>query len=371
MKGDYIDKIFYNYYKRIEIPDKIKNITQNIPRESIYKKKKYIWKISTVCAILLMICTITFGQEIYLYVLDKIAKVHEGIATAVDNEYYLEVGMEYVNFNNTGIKVNYVSMDDYNLFLTFDTKSEINNTIYEATFKDLIITDENNNLIFCDDIDTYEKYCKKNGKEIRSIPKDSITNNGYGIEEIEQSKNNVITLYKLYSSQFPKRKELNIEIHTVQLSTLEENININGTWKIKIKLPEDFYNRQDIIYYVKDENDKLANLNIESVIVTNTQAVIEYNGNIENYENTQGEIEGQINDLLFGVRSFYDKIWIENQNGEKFEIVTTNDGYGTTYSSDGFYNGKLIFSLTKYDLTDRLYLVIEKNKEEYKVILER
>ena len=367
---DNLDEILYNYYNSIEVPVNIKNIINDIPQNSIHKKKKYIWKISTVCILFLMICTITFEKNIYLYILNSVAKVHEGIATAVENEYYSEIIMEYAESNKVGIKIDYVLMDDYNLFLAFDTKYEINNVIYEARFEDLIITDENNNLIFCDDVDTYEEYCKESGKEVRTIPKDSITNGGYGIENIEPKENNVVTLYKLYSSQFPKSKELNIEIHTVKLTTREETMNIEGVWKIKINLPEDFYEREDIIYFVKDGSDRKANISIVSAVITNTQTVVSYKGNSEKYENSQEGIEDKINNLLNG-GGFYDEIWLENEKGEKFESSATNDNYGTTYSADGTYKGKMAFSLTTYDLTDKIYLVIEKDGVEYRINLER
>lgn len=370
MENDEIDKMLNNYYKNLQTPVNIENIINNIPQKSIYKKRKIWWKISTVCAIFLMICTITFGKEIYLYILDRMAKVHGGIATAVNNEYYSEINMEYAESNNVGIKIDYILMDDYNLFLAFDTKYEINNVIYEARFEDLIITDENNNLIFCDDVDTYEEYCKESGKEVRTIPKDSITNGGYGIENIEPKENNVVTLYKLYSSQFPKSKELNIEIHTVELTTREETMSIEGVWKIKINLPENFYEREDIIYFVKDGSDRKANISIESAVITNTQTVVSYKGNSENYDSTQEGLEDKINSLLNG-GGFYDEIWIENENGEKFETSATNDNYGTTYSADGTYKGKLPFSLTTYDLTDKLYLVIERDGVKYRINLVR
>ena len=139
MNNDEIDKMLYDYYKNLDekIPIKIRNTIQNFPKEKLHrsKKRKILWKISTVCAMFLMICTITFGKEIYLYILDRMAKVHEGIATAVNNEYYSEINMEYAESNNVGIKIDYVLMDDYNLFLAFDTKYEINNVIYKADLK--------------------------------------------------------------------------------------------------------------------------------------------------------------------------------------------------------------------------------------------
>ena len=371
MENDYIDKLLYDYYKKIETPINIKNIANNIPKTSKHKKKKYIWKISTVCALLLMICTITFGKDIYLYILDRMANVHEGVATAIDNNYYSEINMEYVESNNTSLKIDYILMDDFNLFLAFDIKSETNAIINKAEFKDLIITDENKNLIFCEDINTYEKYCKENGIEITAPHRTSYTNGGYGIEFIEKNENNIKTLYKLYSSEFPKSKELNIEIHTIELTTGDETSTVEGAWKMKINIPEEFYTREYVYYQVKDGSDQAANINIESAIVSNTQTVVKYRGIGEKYENSQEGLEEIINNFLNGSGNFYDEIRLENENGEKFEISATNDNYGTKYSPDGTYEGKLPFSLTKYELTDKLYLIIVKDGKEYRINLER
>ena len=59
------------------------------------------------------------------------------------------------------------------------------------------------------------------------------------------------------------------------------------------------------------------------------------------------------------------------EKGKKFETSAANDGYGTKYSPDGTYEGKLPFSLTTYDLTDKIYLVIEKDSIEYRINLVR
>ena len=371
MENDNIDKMIYNYYRDMKIPTKFNNIANKIPKTSIYKKNKYIWKISTVCAIFLMICTVAFGKNIYLYILDSFAKIHEGIATAVKNDYYAYINMDYVESNNISIKVDYMLMDDFNLFIAFDVKSDIYTSKTSVKFKDMIITDENNNLIFCDDIDTYEKYCKKSGIEITTIPKSTYTDDGYGIEKIEQSEDKSKILYKLYSSQYPKSKELNIEIHTIELTTKEGTEEKNGAWKIKLNLPKEFYNREYTYYYVKDESNKEFNINIESVIVSNTQTVVKYSGKTKKYDNSMEGLEEQFDNLLNNEGTVFDEMWLENEKGEQFEISSINDGYGTKYSPDGSYEGELPFSLTKYDLTEKLYLIIEKNGERFRINLER
>lgn len=371
MKNDNMDNMIYDYFNKIEPPMKFNNISKQIPTKSIYKKNKYLLKISTVCALLLMICTVAFGKDIYMYILDSVARVHEGVATAVNNDYVSEINMDYVESNGINIKVDYILMDDFNLFLVFDIIYNTDMNIDKIKFKDMIITDENNYLIFCDDINTYEKYCIESNIEITSIPRSSLTNNGYGIELMEQANGEIRILYKLYSSQYPRSKELNIELHTIELDKEDEKIEQEGAWKIKINLPKDFYNREYNYYYVKDGSNQNFNINIEGVIVSNTQTIVKYNGKYNKYNNSIEGIEGQIENALDNNLSFYDRIWIENENGEKFELSAINDGYGTTYSPDGIYKGQLPFSLTKYDLTERIYLVIEKNKKMYIINLER
>lgn len=371
MGNDNIDKMLYNYYRDMKIPTKFNNIANRIPTTSIHKKNKYIWKISTIFAIFLMICTVAFGKNIYLYILDSFAKTYEGVTTAINNNYYAEINMDYVKSGNISIKVDYVLMDDFNLFLEFNIKNNLDTKVYKFRFNDMIITDENNNLIFCDEVSTYEKYCRESGIEITTIPKSSYTDDGYGIEKIEQNENESKVLYKLYSSQYPKSKELNIEIHNIELTTeggIEEK---NGAWKIKLILPEELYNREYTCYYVKDESNKEFNINIESIIVSNTQTVVKYSGKTKEYDNSLEGLEEQIDNLLNNEGIIFDDMWLENEKGEKFEMSAINDGYGTKYSPDGSYEGELPFSLTKYDLTERLYLIIEKNNKEYKINLER
>lgn len=370
MKDDKIDKMIYNYYSNIRVPEKINNISKKMPTTSIYRKNKIIWKISTVCAIFLMICTVTFGKDLYLYILNSFAKTHEGIITAINNDYYADINMEYINSDKTQLKVDYILMDDFNLVLAFNIKSDINTNIDKLKFNDMIITDENNNLIFCDDIDTYEKYCKKTNKEITTIPKSSFSDNGYGIETIEKNKNEIKILYKLYSSQFPTSKELNIEIHTIELITDKGNVQKSGTWKIHIDLPKEFYDREYSYYHVKDKANQQFDINIENVVVSNTQTIVKYNGKTKGYDKSIEGIEEKFNNLLNDEGTIFDEIWIEDENGKKFKMSAINDGYGTKFSADGTFEGELPFSLTKYDLTKILYLVIEKDNKEYRIELE-
>lgn len=355
MENDKIDKMLSDYYSNIEVPMKFNNIKDKISQPNKNNRKsKYIWQLATICVILLTISTVAFGQNIYYFIIGSMVDIHEGLVTAVKNNYYAEVNMAYIKSGDTSLKVDYVLMDDFNLFLCFDIRTFINLTDCRVLLKDMIITDENKNLIFCDDKNTYEKFCKKNGLEIVGIPRATHTDDGYGIETLEQDENGIKVLYKLYSEGYPHCKELNIEINTIILKGREDVIEKNGIWKIKLKLPEEFYSRENIYYKVKDGSDEKNNIKIDEVIVSNTQTVVKYTG----------KNEDNLNENDCNMR-------IENENGENFEYSAINDGYGIIYSSDGTYKNSVPFSLTKYKATDKIYLFITQNGKEYKINLER
>lgn len=376
---DKIDKKLYDYYKNIEIPRQFYNIPKTINKSNKKTiRSNFIWKISTTCALLLiMISTVAFGKEIYQSFLQAIRKNNQGLDTAIKNNYYTEIHTGYVNSEKIGIKLNNILMDDYNLIMGITLKLKVDFSIKKIYFKDMIIIDENNNLIFCNDKTTYEKFCKDNGIESSKITEHNLTNKGYGIEIIEKNEEEVKLLYKLYSDKYPKSKTLNVTIKSIEIKGVNNEIEEkNGNWKMKIDLSKQIYERGYVLYFAKDGSDIVNNIKIENVIVTDTQTVIEYSGKYhgtqKEYENNEEGLIKKIDDYINNNNSFYDEIRLENENGKIFNTSATNDSYGTYYSSiDGSYKGKLPFSLTRYDLTDKIYLIIKKNGKEEKINLER
>lgn len=75
--------------------------------------------------------------------------------------------------------------------------------------------------------------------------------------------------YNLCASNFPKSKKLFINLTQI----LYNNNIIKGKWQIEYDVPEKFYNREEIIYYVKKcSSDKIQ---IEHVIVSETSTKIQ------------------------------------------------------------------------------------------------
>ena len=92
MENDKIDKMLSDYYSNIEVPMKFNNIKDKISQPNKNNRKsKYIWQLATICVILLTISTVAFGQNIYYFIIGSMVDIHEGLATAVKNNYYAEV----------------------------------------------------------------------------------------------------------------------------------------------------------------------------------------------------------------------------------------------------------------------------------------
>lgn len=94
-----------------------------------------------------------FEQDLYRIASIRLKSVDD-IDDAIEHGYIDKPNMEYIDSNGTELKINQVLMDDYNLSLEMSIKlSEKVNTesIDEISFQDMIITDENNNILYCED----------------------------------------------------------------------------------------------------------------------------------------------------------------------------------------------------------------------------
>ncbi len=374
MKNSELDMKLYNYYNKIEMSPKFYTLPKSIAKTNYYKNNKtYILKLSIACMLLLMICTVTFGKNIYMSILEAMAEVHEGVSVAINNDYYAEIEMEYANSNKIKLKVSEFIMDDYNLFLGFKIENNRMEEIRNIKFQDMTITDEYNNLIFCDDKEAYDKYCKENNMRSERITEYSLTNRGYGIEQVKQDGNELEVLYKLCSDGYPKSKELHIQIHTIEAKGEKgETLKLDGIWKMKVNVPKEFYERNYITYQVKDGSDAKYGMHIDNMVVTDTQTVVSYKGNYNIDNITFNNTEEEILDFIDNNRSFYDEIKLKNEKGEIFNTASMTDAFGTYYSKENEqFEGRLPFELTKYDITDKIYLIIIKNGEEKVINLER
>ena len=217
---------------------------------------------------------------------DKIVETFflgKGIDSAAQNGYIANSDMNYVGSDTkvtdqiTGITLNNINvktkiddflMDDLNIstHFTFEIDSKINehfdlDTLHYIELKDLIVTAEDNKILYCTNQETLENYCKENNLDEKYIEfSDNYYNCGLNtvIQRHNKEKGIINFVYNLYTGDksFPKSKKLNFKFTEIQLKREnwlenENNIvNLKGNWNIDLDVPEKMYNRQSIAYKV-------------------------------------------------------------------------------------------------------------------------
>lgn len=328
--------------------------------------------ISLISAFIAITAGVVFAKDISKWInnIFKPETTSNGIIQMAEDGYIQNTDMDFIEDNGISIKIDSILMDDYNLDIVFEVKTKENiKPIYNIEISDLIISDENNNIIYCsyDRVDLYEDFCKKHNIEFSNKNMhNNYTNEGYQTEVIERTDNSVKFLYKLYSTGYPKSKKLIFDFKNINIISSVENItnnrvsqNLKGKWNIEVDLPEVFYNRKNLIYSVKDKSDKKSNIILKEATGTYTEMHIEltikkfrkgYKPTEEGLDNLLKEIsENTENDII---------ATLENQNGKIFEIVTLNreGGNGRTYHSNGDVTCYFTFPITRDEYTNILKL---------------
>lgn len=422
----------------------VNNFKQEVTNEHTLKnewrgyamKKKWIAGLCTGFILVSgVVVTANFDKIIGTFGLGK------GIDSAVNNGYIAETNMNSIESNSqitdknkgiiledikVGTKIDDFLMDDLNIstHFTFEIDTKINKTIDLDNLKsielnDLIVTDENDNILYCMDRETFDNYCKKNNLNYKfEESNEHYYNCGLNnfIERHNKENGTINFVYNMYTGDesFPKSKKLNFKFSTITLKKADylenENsiINVKGDWNMEFDVPEQMYNRQTISYKVvscEEPDFKITNATVSNtgfelgIIISNIpkpeepqllkdlrQEMIdgkisndEYN-RIRNKEQIYREASEKYLKMLTPITTIYlnthvedgitkvDKIehvtYVENENGKKFESTMSpgrrQDGNFIDGDKFSFYE---TFGLTTYDATDKLKVrVLYKDK---------
>lgn len=372
----------------LPLPESFTNMVRNtIKSQKSKKQKKKVIMLKTMaaaCACILVTTSLVFAKDITKFI-NTFWKENKGIDTAIENGYIHQPNREYTESKGTKIRVNEFLMDENNLCLTFSLKPKegINlNKIQKIDFSDMIITDENKRILYCEDKNTFEEYSKKN--ELDNVWKEeSETNINSGSNWFIQSKSEteIQLVYNLYASQFPQSKKINIHMTQIilflQEDKSEENITLTGDWELTIDVPKEFYQSEKIVYQVKECNDPNIKSSKITVSETNTKFEMEIEEKAElPYEMTDDEEtkERKINEYIekqnqesfedYQNRKKFKNEYIENEKGEKFYSTSSsmeNSGYSNNNKGIKYWQ---TFTLTKFQATDELILHITYQGDE-------
>lgn len=436
---------------------KIAMLEINKEEQSDMKKLHFNKKpVIAACALLTLSTGVVFAKDIEKFIKNTFG-LGSGIDTAVENGYIENPKMDYLpseelkeNINkieddgtildniNSEIKIDDFLMDDYNLSVDFSIKidNSISNYIdiniannVRVIFPDLIITDENNNIIYTDcDENRFNEFCNEHNLEYKYHEfNEKYMNNGLNnylnyVDNFE-GKYTISNKYNMYTAtEFPKSKKLNFNFNKIRIEKPSETgrdedriiYTTLGNWNIDVDVPSKMYNRSAEHYKVIScEND---NFNVYTAKVSDTGFEIGITMNNtpytyvpdELYDRKSGlpELAYHFNTreelLAFSEDEEFERIyieyhklcnpvqyigglpqygvnwlenqkgsWVENSNGEKF-YSTMNPARKQNHNfiNDNTFDFYETFGMTKAESTDKITVIINYYGEYYNIELE-
>ena len=337
-------------------------------------KNNKVIKILTILLIMgICITGVVFAKEIVNFVKNLFgANSSEGVDTAVANGYIKKVEEEYQEADGIQIGVNSFMMDDFNFAMNFDVSLDKK---YDAEyfykhwfdFDDLIITDETGQIVFNSrgyKFDTEEEMKEKGYLGAYSFLPEKIGNNNLRVS-LSATGN---------PKAFPKSKHLSIKLTRLKTTVMnEENSNetntyYEGNWKFEVDVPEEMYNRENVIYKAVETNDKSINTEQIQAMLSNTALKLYIpiiTTDKVDYELLHTSNPSSIYDMIA-----LQKEYVETSDGKKFETAQRSDeDGGYEFTEDGKISDyRQTFNLTKYNATDTITVHIFTNKQEEIII---
>lgn len=385
--------------KDIETSYKYHNMIRNTLKEKRNKRNIYFEKgiklVTVSCVCVVVTTSIVFAKDISSWFKGRFNNKSEGIDIAIDNGYILEPNMEYIKCNDTEVKIDNLIMDNLNLSFTMNLKlnAEIEvNEITKISLPDMLIIDNYDKILYCQDKDTFDKYCQDNRIDLKykEFNENNINSgSNWFIKGRNLQDNTIDIVYNLYANEFPKSRKLNFVFKNIKIEVDNCKKIIEGDWKLNLEIPEEFYNREALVYKVKKCSD--PGINITEALVYNTsmrfslttQEKIVYDKN-DSMEVINEKIRESLNKKnkemiekvnkgdLESFKLFSDITYVETENGEKY-YPTKNSSEDSGYKED-YMTGLVTYwqtcNLTKYNASSKLKIYLKYQGEEIWVELE-
>ena len=187
LEEDYLDKKLKEYYKKVdnEVPkrfedaiqtafsskkdkkflkfiakkqnfiDKIKFIKEKLSRSFLKVSQLAVVLFSCLCVTYFVHATSIVDYLVGFFNLSDININNSGIEQALEKGELQNVYMDYIRAEGVGVKVSYVLMNDLNLYLVFDIETDFSlkeRDVNNVNFQNLIITNENDDIIYSQDM---------------------------------------------------------------------------------------------------------------------------------------------------------------------------------------------------------------------------
>lgn len=356
----------------------LENVKQKIAISNFEKKERLVMKNTrksmfkigiTACCVIVSMTGIVFAKDIGNFVKNLFGKnTSDGVDTAVNEGYVANVNTEYQTAEGIEISVESLIMDDFNFAMNFDVKLSEGYNIDEferVELSDLMITDETGKIVF-------------NTKDSMTEIESGYTGS-YSMLSTKKSDNEfTISLSATGNTEaFPKSKHLTVKFTKLTTSQYvneqRQDTVYEGNWIFEVDVPEEFYNRESIIYKVKSCSEEGIDINQVTAVVSNTAFKL----------SIPEILTDKIDYALLKtdtVESIYDRIalqkeYVETEDGKRFEIAARSDGdggYSVPEEGNKITNYHQTFNLTQYDATDEITVHIFTNRgEEITLVLEK
>lgn len=330
---DKIDKELLEYFeikKKLEHSHSTEYAIKNAfnqKNESKQSSINFIPKFAIyIFSILFLTTGVVFAKDIINILSNFFTNTTQSIDTAIENGYVQNLDMDYVYDNNIGIKVNFITLDESNMDISYSYKLNKSIPLDYIELYNYQIKDENDNIVY--------KYDKENTfSEIKQIV-NYIKNDN----KIIRVKDNIYNTSILYgSNKFPNMESLFIDVRSLRVNYDEI---INGNWSFCIKLDNKFNQRENIIYE-SEYSEYITNNNIylsETVL----------------------KIELEINKILDDNLVFSNKPILTDVLGNTYNCIAID-----TMKKDNETIYNLEFDISKYNENiNCLYLKLKIDKNE-------
>lgn len=255
-------------------------------------KNRYRTIIASIVIVFIVMTGVVFGQDIINYLkdlfnLNDIGVDNSNILNAIeDKDWVQNVDMDYIDLNeNYKIKIDYMLMDDFNLYIVFDFVSNVElGKNMRFSIEDLVILDENDNVVF-DDKEAFG---------------DTMTD-FKGYKKVSQKQNEIRELLFLLSRGYPKFNKLKINFSRIVIydnrwySPKETYIDTEPK-EFTIDINEKFINRTRVEYEVfNKENSQNFDFSVETAVLNDTNFYV-----------------------IVSTYNLNQKFYITNSNGKKY-----------------------------------------------------
>lgn len=396
--------------KEINEPQEYETAIRNAFNKTSFKKQGFKKIAVTICSLLVITTGIVYATEIKELIIKQFYNYDEGIDTAIENNYIDIPEENYVNssinvetiINNmsidaydTEIGIKNMLMDDYNLDFTFSINVSKNidfSDIEDIRLYEVLITDENNNILYCNNRDLFNEYCSNNNLNYSYHEHNEHHMNsaltGHIINK-DTNSNTIDFIYSLINNRqyaYPKSEKLNIIIQEIRMVDkdvfpFEEKVALRGNWNLFVDVDKKFSNRESVNYTVKNNpyNDiKVTEAKLDNTGFTFKCTILKepLYGNNTSKEEIHKLITEYHKYYIEGDRcipNYITNCYLEDEFGNKY--YTPTSGNSNPYRFD-FSTGELYykdhFTYTQSVQTNKIkiYFTINLPNDTRKICLE-